>query len=329
MRHTRGNGHAARLLRTQHVLTLLKKRKDNAVPEYTIIYFNVKGRCEAMRMLMADQGAEWKEEVVTSDTWQKGELKSKALMEDTILYFNVTENLLRMSAASRHCVTVDESQVLAHVLEFAIFVVALFMHSRFSVFGQLPAFKDGDLTLYQSNAILRHLARNHGLYGKNHREATLIDMVNDGVEDLRLKYLRLIYQNYDNGKDDYIKALATEVGHFERLLASNDGGKSFIVGGESRQSIPAPDMKQRGCHRMKMGGAGPKPLHPSDRPWISFADYNLVDLLHNNLVLAPDCLSGSPLLSAYVKRISSRPKLEAYLSSDAHKNRPINGNGKQ
>ncbi|XP_073444455.1 glutathione S-transferase P 1-like [Dendrobates tinctorius] len=210
------------------------------MPEYTITYFNVRGRCEAMRMLMADQGAEWKEEVVTHDTWLKGELKSKA------------------------------------------------------VFGQLPGFKDGDLTLYQSNAILRHLARNHGLYGKNNREATLIDMVNDGVEDLRIKYARLIYQNYENGKDEYIKALAAEVGHFECLLASNDEGKGFIVGGE-----------------------------------ISFADYNLVDLLRNHLVLAPDCLSGSPLLSAYVKRISSRPKLEAYLSSDAHKNRPINGNGKQ
>ncbi|KAM4031047.1 glutathione S-transferase P 1-like [Anomaloglossus baeobatrachus] len=210
------------------------------MPEYSIIYFDVRGRCEAMRMLMADQGIKWKEEVVTFDTWMKGELKCKA------------------------------------------------------VFGQLPGFKDGDLTLYQSNAILRYLARNHELYGKNPREATLIDMVNDGVEDLRLKYLRLIYQNYENGKDDYIKALPTELGHFERLLASNNEGKSFITAGE-----------------------------------ISFADYNFVDLLNNHLVLAPDCLSAFPLLSAYVKRISSRPKLEAYLSSDAHKNRKINGNGKQ
>ncbi|XP_040290582.1 glutathione S-transferase P 1-like [Bufo bufo] len=210
------------------------------MPEYTIIYFNARGRCEAMRMLMADQGAQWKEEVVTSDDWQKGDLKKAA------------------------------------------------------VYGQLPGLKDGDFTLYQSNAILRLLARNHDLYGKNPREASLIDMVNDGVEDLRLKYLKMIYQNYENGKDDYVKALPTDLGHFERLLASNNEGKGFVVGAH-----------------------------------ISFADYNLVDLLHNHLVLAPDCLSGFPLLCAYVKRISSRPKLEAYLSSDAHKKRPINGNGKQ
>ncbi|XP_069835703.1 glutathione S-transferase P 1-like [Dendropsophus ebraccatus] len=210
------------------------------MPEYTIIYFNVRGRYEAMRMLLADQKVEWKEEVVTFETWQKGDLKKAA------------------------------------------------------VFGQLPGFRDGDVTLYQSNAIIRHLGRSHGLYGKNPCEAALIDMVNDGVEDFRLKYIRLIYQNYDNGKADYIKALPTELGHFERLLASNNEGKGFIVGDQ-----------------------------------ISFADYNLVDVLRNHLVLAPDCLSGFPLLDAYVKRISSRPNLEVFLSSDAHKNRPINGNGKQ
>ncbi|XP_075698377.1 glutathione S-transferase P isoform X2 [Rhinoderma darwinii] len=210
------------------------------MPEYTIIYFDVRGRGQAMRMLMADQGLAWKEECLTFDAWLKGVLK------------------------------------------------------RDAVFGQLPAFKDGDLTLYQSNAILRHLARNHGLYGKNPREATLIDMVNDGAEDLRIKYLHLIYKNYENGKEEYIKSLSTEFGHFERLLAANNKGKDFVVGNE-----------------------------------ISFVDYNLLDLLLIHLVLAPDCLSGFPLLSAYVKRMTSRPKLEAFLSSDAHKKKPINGNGKQ
>lgn len=35
-----------------------------------------------------------------------------------------------------------------------------------------------------------------GLYGKDQREAALVDMVNDGVEDLRCKYGTLIYTNY-------------------------------------------------------------------------------------------------------------------------------------
>ncbi|XP_029398562.1 glutathione S-transferase P 1-like isoform X3 [Mus pahari] len=95
-----------------------------------------------MRMLLADQGQSWKEEVVTIDTWIQG------LLKPTCLY------------------------------------------------GQLPKFEDGDLTLYQSNAILRHLGRSLGLYGKDQREAAQLDMVNDGVEDLRCKYVTLIYTNY-------------------------------------------------------------------------------------------------------------------------------------
>lgn len=62
---------------------------------------------------------------------------------------------------------------------------------------------------------------------------------------------------------------------------------------------------------------------------ISFADYNLLDILHVHLVLAPDCLASFPLLTGYVKRLNARPLLKAYLESAAHKERPINGNGKQ
>ena len=46
-------------------------------------------------------------------------------------------------------------------------------------------------------------------------------------------------------------------------------------------------------------------------------------------VLAPGCLDNFPLLSAYVARLSARPKIKAFLSSPEHVNRPINGNGKQ
>lgn len=210
------------------------------MPPYTIVYFPVRGRCEATRMLLADQDQSWKEEVVTGETWGQGTLKASCL------------------------------------------------------YGQLPKFQDGDLTLYQSNAILRHLGRTLGLYGKDQREAALIDVANDGVEDLRLKYVTLIYTNYEAGKNDYVKALPAQLKPFETLLSQNKGGKAFIVGDQ-----------------------------------ISFADYNLLDLLLIHQVLAPSCLDAFPLLSAYVARLSGRPKIKAFLASPDHVNRPINGNGKQ
>ncbi|XP_012786104.1 glutathione S-transferase P [Ochotona princeps] len=210
------------------------------MPPYTIVYFPVQGRCEMMRMLLADQGQTWQEEVINLETWSQGSLKSSCL------------------------------------------------------FGQLPKFQDGDLTLYQSNAILRHLGRTLGIYGKDQREAALLDMVNDGVEDLRMKYITLIYTNYDAGKDSYVKALPGHLKPFETLLSQNQGGKSFIVGDQ-----------------------------------ISFADYNLLDLLLTHQVLAPSCLDAFPLLKAYVARLVARPKIKAFLASPDHVNRPINANGKK
>lgn len=58
---------------------------------------------------------------------------------------------------------------------------------------------------------------------------------------------------------------------------------------------------------------------------ISFADYNLLDLLLKQQVLAPDCLDSFPLLSAYVARLRARPKLKAFLASPEHVNRPSFG----
>nr|KAF6324580.1 glutathione S-transferase pi 1 [Myotis myotis] len=133
-----------------------------------------------------------------------------------------------------------------------------------------------------------------GLYGKDQREAALVDVVNDGVEDLRCKYATLIYTNYEAGKEDYVKELPGRLKPFETLLSQNQGGQAFIVGNQ-----------------------------------ISYADYNLLDLLLIHQVLAPSCLDSLPLLSAYVSRLSARPKLKAFLASPEHVNRPINGNGKQ
>ncbi|CAB1337412.1 unnamed protein product, partial [Coregonus sp. 'balchen'] len=177
---------------------------------YTITYFGVRGRCGAVRIMMADQGQEWKEILVDFADWMKGDLKAT-------------------------CV----------------------------------------------NA-----------YGKDGKEAALIDMMSDGVEDLRLKYGKMIYQEYDTGKDSYIKGLPNHLDKFEAVMAKNKTG--FLVG---------------------------------DKP--SFADYSLFEVLLNHLVLCSSCLDTFPSLKSFVEKMSARPKINAFLDSDAYKKLPINGNGKQ
>jgi len=160
--------------------------------------------------------------------------------------------------------------------------------------GQLPVFHDGKLEIGQSNAILRYVARKHGLYGKNDNEATLIDMLNDQQEDVRISYLNLIYRQYDTEKDNYIKALPAQLAAFEKFLKRNNEGTGFFVGNQ-----------------------------------ISFVDYTIFDLVDNLLILSPSCLDTYPLLKAFHGRIATHEKLARYRQTDGFKKLPINGNGKQ
>ncbi|XP_073462498.1 glutathione S-transferase P 1-like [Aquarana catesbeiana] len=157
-----------------------------------------------------------------------------------------------------------------------------------AVFGQLPQFQDGDFVLYQSNTILRYLGCKFGIAGSNNQENALIDMVNDGVEDLRQKYSRLIFIEYDTGKEKYLKDLPNQLSPFERILSNNAKGTKFVVGDK-----------------------------------ISYADYNLLDMLHCHLDLDPKCLASFPLLSAYIQCLATRPKLSTYLKSEKRNKRPI------
>jgi len=162
------------------------------------------------------------------------------------------------------------------------------------VFGQLPIFHDGAFEIAQSNAILRYVARAHNLYGSDDKEKAVIDMYNDTQEDIRLTYLRLIYQEYDAQKENYIKGIPDKLAPLEKVLVKNNGGKGFFVGSKA-----------------------------------SFVDYTIFDLLDNLLILAPHCLDTHPHLKAFHGRVAASDKIAKYRQTPAFKTLQINGNGKQ
>ncbi|KAK3598485.1 hypothetical protein CHS0354_039578 [Potamilus streckersoni] len=158
-------------------------------------------------------------------------------------------------------------------------------------FGQVPQLIDGDFELVQSNTMLRYLGRKHDMYGADVKEGAYIDMINDGVEDFRLTYVKLIYQNYDTGKEEFIAGLPAKFQYLEKLLKASSGA---IIKGKK-----------------------------------TYADYNLFDLLDIHLLLAPSCLDSFPTLKAFHEEIASRPNIKKYRDTDAWKKLPVNGNGKQ
>ena len=53
-------------------------------------------------------------------------------------------------------------------------------------FPNLPYYIDGNVKLTQSHAILRHLGRQHGLYGLDDSHASEIDMLLDTIKDIKM-----------------------------------------------------------------------------------------------------------------------------------------------
>ncbi|XP_069834893.1 glutathione S-transferase P 2-like [Dendropsophus ebraccatus] len=206
------------------------------MPGYTLTYFPIRGRAEAIRLLLADQGASWTDDEVGMEDWAAGvrDLKKNA------------------------------------------------------VFGQIPRFLDGNFELYQSNTILRYLGRKYGISGHNEQEIAVIEMINDGVEDLRMNYYKFIFVDNEANKEKFLAELETQLGYFEKILSKNSNGTKFLVGDK-----------------------------------VTYADYNLLDTLQCYLDLSPTCLSAFPLLSGYVERMLKRPNLSQYLGSEGRKRRPI------
>jgi len=161
-------------------------------------------------------------------------------------------------------------------------------------FGQLPVVYDNSFEMAQSNAIIRTVARKHNLYGANEKEMSMVDQLNDQQEDTRLTYLRLIYQEYDKEKDNYIAKIPEKLAIFEKVLSENNKGAGFFVGANK-----------------------------------TFVDYTIFDLLDNLVVLSPTCLATFPLLKAFHARMAAHEKLAAYRKTDIFQKMPINGNGKQ
>ena len=60
-------------------------------------------------------------------------------------------------------------------------------------YGQVPRLIDGGSSILQSLAILRHVGRTHGLYGSSAADASRIDSLLDGLEDMRNKTRALVY----------------------------------------------------------------------------------------------------------------------------------------
>jgi len=154
-------------------------------------------------------------------------------------------------------------------------------------FGQVPLYEHKDFKLSQSMSISRYIAAGHGLYGSSLEESAKIDMLCDGLGDIRGK----LGQQYALPEDQRAafkakfakETLPNWVQMFEKLLKQNHEGKGFFVGNK-----------------------------------LSLADIAVFNTFQSLKSDYPDAFANTPLLDAFYTRVAEIPKIAHWL-----KTRPV------
>uniref|UniRef100_A0A7S0V6R1 glutathione transferase n=1 Tax=Polytomella parva TaxID=51329 RepID=A0A7S0V6R1_9CHLO len=167
-------------------------------------------------------------------------------------------------------------------------------------FGQCPRFADGVVDICQSNTILRYLARKYDLNGKAEADTCAVDMIMEGVESLRIKYVNLIY-------NDKLEESAMEKYWQDHFDASTTEGRN----GGAHMLYLRSYIKESGfC--LESG--------------ISMADFCLFDLVDLHIRIFEDKMNSIfPDLVEFHARMSELPGVKEYVAGPLRLAR-INGN---
>jgi glutathione S-transferase len=147
-------------------------------------------------------------------------------------------------------------------------------------FGQMPRLVDGETTLFQSQAILRHLARQRNLCGETEAERIRCDISAEAGRDLQQRLWDHFWSPGSNTPEAAAKYEAEELpgqlALIERWL-----GEAPYFGGER----------------------------------LLFCDYYVLTVLDEAAGFFPAAVAQAPALAAYRRRMYARPGLAAYAAS--------------
>jgi len=152
-------------------------------------------------------------------------------------------------------------------------------------FPNLPHFIDGEIKLSQSTAILRHIARQHGLSGKSDEEMRRIDLILDQSTDFKMGFARMCYDpDFEKKKVEFLNTLPQKLQEFEKFLGTGE----WFAGGN-----------------------------------ISFVDFIMYETLDWMRYFNVESVVKCTNLLAFMRRFEKLPKIEEYMNSGGYKKRPI------
>ena len=150
------------------------------------------------------------------------------------------------------------------------------------------------VSLSQSNAILRYLARRFDFYGDSKTDRVEIDILQEQAYDLRNEIVDTVYtlgEGYASAFEHFSNnTLLQYLDGFENYLANRDYG-SYFVGNR-----------------------------------LSLVDFVLYELFWQMTLMVPNSITDTsrPTLFAFIREFEKEPKIANYLQSENYIERPIN-----
>eukprot|EP01099_Mayorella_cantabrigiensis_P002546 TRINITY_DN2110_c0_g1_i1.p1 TRINITY_DN2110_c0_g1~~TRINITY_DN2110_c0_g1_i1.p1 ORF type:complete len:221 (-),score=31.91 TRINITY_DN2110_c0_g1_i1:16-678(-) len=154
-------------------------------------------------------------------------------------------------------------------------------------FPNLPYYiEPNGLKLTQTKAIIRYLARKHGLAGSKEEDYIRIDLLDGVIEDYRAAFSRICYNpNFAQLRLEYEETLPLKLDSLESSLQ----GKKWLLG-----------------------------------ETFSYVDFLLYEFCYINLVLNPSCLDDYPSLKKHYANFEAIPQIAQYKKSSRYMARPLN-----
>ncbi|XP_033636116.1 glutathione S-transferase A4-like [Asterias rubens] len=150
------------------------------------------------------------------------------------------------------------------------------------LFNQVPALMIDGLKLVQVGAICRYIAQKHGLMGKSVEESAMVDMLFEAYKDfIGIGVLGVQFKKTEEEKQQDIEMIAKRskeryVPMFEKIYEKSTSG--FLVGDS-----------------------------------LTLADLCWLEVFLWVVELVPELSSSFPRMTAFVSKISSQPRVSAFL----------------
>ncbi|NXN92378.1 GSTM2 transferase, partial [Rhinopomastus cyanomelas] len=150
---------------------------------------------------------------------------------------------------------------------------------------QLPYLIDGPIKVTQSNAILRYIARKHGMVGDTEEEKMQVDMMENHIVDLRMRFAYICYSpDFEKLKQEFLQQLPGKLRELSRFL----GSRKWFVGDK-----------------------------------LTFVDFLAYDLLDQFRMFTPQCPELQGNLAQFLQRFEALEKVAAYMRSGRYMKTPV------